>query len=426
MKRRAAVVMFAVAAAISLCLAPAYATGRDHRGHGRVLVVDNQHRHRSCLGTRNPFDTIQGAVDVARSGATIWVCPGLYEETVTVETPRLTIKGANAGRDATRSGRHRESIVSHLDPDGTVQLLADDITWDGFTVLGHAAEENGPGMVTSEDHSGYLIRDTIFEDNGVGLDLGSNGKRPSVVCRNRFIANNESAAGGYGVFSERGARRVLITYNRFEGHNGAGIFFADRGHTQQDVLIDHNRSVDDKSFATIYSTSRVRVTHNSVRARVDDPEFPEPASAIFIGARNHRVLVHRNRVHSASGNGIDVTPSAEPRQGTGDAAPTKVVVSKNKVEHADLAGLHMATGTAHVAVTANTALDNGQWDCQDESVGVQNTWTDNVGATSSPAGLCSPPPTTDQPGHGRHHHKKHKKKQHRQDPCTCRQHPKAF
>ena len=102
MKRRAAVVLFAVVAAISLFLAPAYATGRHHRGHGRVLVVDNEHRHRSCLGTRNPFDTIQGAVDVARPGATIWVCPGLYEETVKVETPHLTLKGANAGRDATR------------------------------------------------------------------------------------------------------------------------------------------------------------------------------------------------------------------------------------------------------------------------------------------------------------------------------------
>jgi Right handed beta helix region len=425
MKRRAAVVVSAVVAAIGLCLAPAYATGWHHRGHGHVLVVDNEHRHRSCLGTPHPFDTIQGAVDVARPGATIWVCPGLYEETVKVETPRLTLKGANAGRDATRSGRHRESVVSHLDPEGTVQLLEDGITWDGFTIRGFANKENGPGMVTSEDHSGYLVRDTIFVDNGVGLDLGASGKGPSVVCRNRFVANNEfTAGGGYGVFSERGAQQVLITDNRFEGHNGAGVFFADRGATQRDVLIDHNKSVDDLSFATIYNTSRLRLTHNSATARVGDTHFPGPASAIFIGARSDRVLVHSNRVHSASGNGVDVTPSAEPNRGLAPKAPTNVVVSRNKAEHAQLAGLHMATGTAHVAVTANTALDNTKWDCQDESVGVQNTWTDNLGGSSSPAGLCSPPPTTDQPGH---HHQQHKKKQqHEQDPCTCQKHPRAF
>ena len=206
MKRRAAVVLLAALAAIGLSLAPAGATG--HRGHGRVLVVDNEHRHRSCLGTRNSFQTIQGAVDVARPGATIWVCPGLYEETVKVAKPRLTLKGANAGRDANRSGRHRESVVSHLDPEGTVQLLADDITWDGFTIRGFANQQNGPGMVTSELHSGYLIRDTIFIDSGVGLDLGASGQDPSVVCRNRFVANNEfTVDGGYGVFSERAPSR---------------------------------------------------------------------------------------------------------------------------------------------------------------------------------------------------------------------------
>jgi len=86
----------------------------------------------------------------------------------------------------------------------------------------------------------------------------------------------------------------------------------------------------------------------------------------------------------------------------------------------------MATGTTHVAVTANTALDNTKWDCQDESAGAQNAWTANVGRTSSPAGLCARPPTTDQPDPGKgHHHKKKSKK--KQDPCTCQKHhPKAF
>jgi hypothetical protein len=425
MKRRAVVLLVAVAAAIGLCLGPAGATGRHHHGH-RVLVVDNQPRHhRSCLGTRDPFDTIQGAVVAARPGATIWVCPGLYQETVKVDKQGLTLKGANAGRDATRSGRHRESIVSHLDPDGTVQLLADDITWDGFTILGDAKAENGPGMYTSPAHSGYLIRDTIFQDNGVGLRLGASGEVPSFVCRNRFIANNEfSTGGGYGVFSDERTRRVLLTYNRFEHHNGGGILFADQGlATHQDVLIDHNKSIDDLSFATIFSSSRLRLTNNYGRDRVVDPRGP--ASAIFIGARNDDIAVHHNTIRSASGNGIDVTTSGEPDNDP--AAPTNVVVSKNKVDHAQNAGLHMATGTAGVQVTGNTALDNLTWDCQDEStgtgtLGTGNTWQDNLGVHNSPGHLCSPPTITDHPGHGNGHHKKH----HKQDPCTCKMHPKAF
>jgi hypothetical protein len=179
MKRRAAVVLFAVVAAISLFLAPAYATGRHHRGHGgRLLVVDNSGHRKSCLGTRHPFLAIQAAVDVARPADTIRVCPGLYEENVVVKTPRLTIKGANAGHDPTGKRRHHESIVTGDDLTGTVQLRADHVTWDGFTIRGVPKAENGPGMYTDPAHSGYVVRDTIFQDNGVGLRLGSSGEHP--------------------------------------------------------------------------------------------------------------------------------------------------------------------------------------------------------------------------------------------------------
>ena len=107
-------------------------------------VVDDDQHHRSCLGTRDPFSTIQAAVKAAHPGDTIRVCPGLYEETVTVTTRRLTIKGANAGRDATGRSRGQESIVTSDSMIGTVQLRADDITWDGFTIRGVRGEENGP------------------------------------------------------------------------------------------------------------------------------------------------------------------------------------------------------------------------------------------------------------------------------------------
>jgi hypothetical protein len=434
MKRRAAVVVFAVVAAISLFLAPAYATGHHHRGHSRVLVVDNQPRHhRSCLGTRNPFDTIQGAVDAAHRGNTIRVCPGLYTETVTVDEDKdgLTFLGANAHRDPTRPGRRAESIVQHLDLDGTVQLKADNITWDGFTILGLAGEVNGPGMYTSPAHSGYLIRDTIFQDNGIGLRLAADGDRPSFVCRNLFVANNEfDPTGGYGIVSNQPTRQVQITYNRFEDHNGGAILFADTGaDTHTDVLIDHNKSIRDLTFATIFSSTRLRLSNNYARNRLVDPSGG--SSAIYIGTRNESIDVHRNQVRSASGHGIDVTPAGEDGNDPAPTSPVNVRVTKNKVDHVKLAGLHMAAGTEDVTVTGNTALDNELFDCQDESgpqgggtAGTSNAWLDNVGRTDSPDGLCTEPAPTPEPGHGghHHHHKKHKKK----DPCACtKHHPRA-
>jgi Right handed beta helix region len=473
MKRRGAVLLFAVVAALGLWLVPAGATGR-HDGGGRhgvdVLVVDKTPRHhRSCFGTRRPFPTIQAAVNRAGRGDTVWVCPGVYPETVTVKTPHLTIKGANAGRDATKGRRPRESVVTSQHPDGTVRLLANHITWDGFTIRGVREKENGPGLITSKDHSGYLVRDTIFEDNGVGIDLGSNGKHPTVICRNRFVANNEfTAGGGFGVFSGRGAQDVLISGNKFKLHNGSAVFFGDRaGVVQRDIVIEHNQSVDDKTFLSLFNSSKVRVTANLVRARVNDPEFPDRTSAIFIGARNHDVVVQKNSVKSASGNGIDVTNTGA--SGPTTAFPTNVAVLKNKVEGAQLSGIavsatgsaeyrlqgnrstangqdgiHLALGTDDVGVAGNTALDNatnpgreGAFDCRDQSAagdgtaGRSNDWLANVGRRSSPRGLCAAPGgDVDESGHGgkghanKHgnkHDKKHDKvkKQRPSDPCSC-------
>jgi nitrous oxidase accessory protein NosD len=466
--RRGTVLLLAVVAAVGLSLAPAGASGR-HGGHdGDVLVVDLRPHHKTCYGKkRRVFHTIQAAVDAADPGDTIKVCPGLYEENVKVEDEDLTILGPNADRDATGRVRRREAVVNGDDLTGTVQLLADDITWNGFTIRGDAGAENGPGMYTSPDHSGYLVRDTIFRDNGVGLRLGSSGDHPTVVCRNRFVQNNEFGTGGFGIYSDEGAVDVAITYNRFEGHNGAGIFFADSttGIRQRDVLVDHNQSVDDRTFASFFASATVRVTRNHVRARVGVPAGQE-ASAIFVGARNDDVVVEKNKVTAASGDGIDVTDTGEPGNPVGP--PTNVGLLHNKVANAGLlgisvsasgvgqydvignratasmVGIHLGPDTDDVVVDGNTALGN-ELDCQDESgpagsgtAGTENGWQHNLGATDDPDGLCAPPVTGDTPDHdgrdhGHKHHKKKSKKHHKRhgkkdhpDPCGCEEHPRSM
>jgi Periplasmic copper-binding protein (NosD) len=186
--------------------------------------------------------------------------------------------------------------VTHLDPKGTVQLLADDIRWDGFTIQGVANKVNGPGMYTSPHNSGYDIRDTIFEDNGIGLYLGSSGDQTTIVCRNLFIANNEfeGTGGANGIYSEEGARDVSILSNRFEGHNGSGILFADSttGIRQRDIRVGWNKSIDDKTFATFFATAQLRMHRNLVRARVNDRKFPRAG----LGDLHRRPQRRRGRV----------------------------------------------------------------------------------------------------------------------------------
>ena len=74
------------------------------------------------------------------------------------------------------------------------------------------------------------------------------------------------------------------------------------------MLIEHNRSVDDRTFASIFNSTRFRLTSNHIQARLLDPFFEEKAaSAIYIGARNDDIVVQKNKITSAGGNGIDVT-----------------------------------------------------------------------------------------------------------------------
>ncbi|HEV8163189.1 MAG TPA: right-handed parallel beta-helix repeat-containing protein [Actinomycetota bacterium] len=179
------------------------------------------------------------------------------------------------------------------------------------------------------------------------------------------------------------------------------------------MFVKRNQSVGDMTFAAFYASSHVHVAENQVAAREGDPDFPGPAAGIFVGARNHHIVVKRNRVISASGNGIDVRSSGDPA--LPEAAPEHVQVLGNKVAGVEqhgievdadgageylvrgnlalrntLVGIHLGPETHENRVAGNTALGNAVLDCQDESrgdgtAGTDNTWRDNVGPKASPA-----------------------------------------
>src|SRR6266508_4496018 len=373
MKRLGAVLVFAVVA-LGLYVGPAQAGtdwhgrsdwhgrgdrhGRSH-GHGRtVWVVDDDYPDRGwCRFGNADFASIQEAVNASSDGDLVLVCPGTYVETVRVEK-KLTIKGAKAGQDARWRDQSHESVITgegNGATGGLVQLLRDDITWDGFLIENNLL---GPGMFTSEEFSGYRIRNTIFFENGIGLNLASDGERVVEVLNNRFTRNNEFATpdieqpgAGSGIYSDRGAACVLIADNLFEFHNGGGILFADsvdadgnplEPRLQRQVRIEGNKSIDDLSFATFYASADVQLVANFVRS--EERGLTGPGSAIFVGARNRNILVKANHIKAASeGSGIDVRNSGA---GFDPEAPVNVDVLKNKVARAKDHGIDIAaTGT---------------------------------------------------------------------------------
>jgi hypothetical protein len=109
------------------------------------------------------FATIQAAVNSATAGDTIVADADVYAETVTINKS-LTLEGAQHGVDA-RDGRPgaKESILSL--GFGGLQLNADGITIDGFTVR-NASGSNTNGLIAGGATSNnFVLKNTILTDD---------------------------------------------------------------------------------------------------------------------------------------------------------------------------------------------------------------------------------------------------------------------
>lgn len=92
-------------------------------------------------GTGGCFSSIQAAVNAAMPGDTINVAAGTYTEQVQINKT-LTLKGAKAGVDARTRATTGESIITF--GDGPVQILADNVVLDGFTITGAVNNPSSP------------------------------------------------------------------------------------------------------------------------------------------------------------------------------------------------------------------------------------------------------------------------------------------
>jgi len=357
-----------------------------------TLVVDDD-------GVQCPeanHTSIQDAVNAAPVGATIYVCPGLYNETVIVDKT-LTLNGAG-GAPRSRSGDlAREAVVTSAGL-WAFELRADNVILSGFTVRGLA---NGPGIYTSPAFSGYLIRGNLIEDNVFGLYLHSSGAIESVVAHNVFRENNRpGSASGDGIYSDQGLQNATIERNVFTGHESAAMVFA--GTAQSGLRIRHNRLVDDNSIV-VFNASDIEISHNaSLR--------PE-GTGILIGGGVTGATVSHNRIDDGAYRGIVVLNYLGPSGPNSDVVIAHNVVRGNGtqgIELSDVTGSRVErnqvlanggdgirlteTATGNV-VEGNHMRSNGGFDAHDlssgtETAGTANTWTRNHCNTDSPDGLC--------------------------------------
>jgi len=229
-----------IAALIALAGPPALAAPPP------TLVVDDDRAQ--CA--QADFGSIQAAVDEAPSGGLVRVCPGRYEEHVTIDKA-LTLKGQPNAVEAIDCFDPTPSHLGDADPtlhailDGTTtpapvlfDIDADDVRVEGFVLQG----ENGGTVSAAIDagaaHSGYVIRHNLIRLNSVGIQLGSNGTSPSRFEHNCLRQN------GWGLATDsRELVNARIDHNRT--YRTANNAFEPANFLTRNLRLDHNHSRQD-------------------------------------------------------------------------------------------------------------------------------------------------------------------------------------
>ncbi len=196
---------------------------------GATLTVGNA-TSLPCTGT---YSTISAAVAAASPSDTVKVCPGTYNESVTI-SKTLTLIGAKAGVDARTRATTGESIInSSCSP---VQIFADNVVVDGFTVQGSTDLDpcTIAGIYTNPGgfgyHGGYQILNNIVQNNIIGIEMDNDGVLPAKVARNLIQNNNNPGPdGGTGIDTNFGAIKVVVDSNKFAGQTNSGIDLVNAG-----------------------------------------------------------------------------------------------------------------------------------------------------------------------------------------------------
>ncbi|WP_030164889.1 right-handed parallel beta-helix repeat-containing protein [Streptomyces sp. NRRL S-813] len=274
MKKRHIVLLVSSAALVASCVAAASPESGGQRTH---MV--------------HPGESIQKAVDAAKSGDTVLVLPGTYHQSVKVTTPGLILRGmGNAtvlkpapkatddcgkrGNGICVSGTKTKLLkgvtVSDLKVTGFSRAGVLAVGTDGLTVRRVTAEKNAVWGLAEErsQHSAYrenAIRNSgdagIFLANTITAEQGATDTRGTLITGNR-LENNR-----IGVTVRR-LRNLTVTSNDITG-NCAGVF----------VVGDENKP---KAGALTVRGNRV-VKNNKYCAKTERLPFLQGSGIVLTG-----------------------------------------------------------------------------------------------------------------------------------------------
>ena len=190
---------FAVVLVMLLALVPSTMLAEDNSGdNGDVEENGEENGDRECAAVVEEGESIQKAVEDAEEGDTICVEEGDYRESITVDVEDLTLKSLEGAENTEIEAGEEEAFV--------VEIAADGVTLEGFTLAGVAVDEEGDnegkacGVLIADEVSGVTVTgceiSDISSEEGGACGIYAENPEGMVLENNRVSdVNGETAAG---------------------------------------------------------------------------------------------------------------------------------------------------------------------------------------------------------------------------------------
>ena len=308
--------------------------GRNGVGMSGVVVVGNpdpleegnDRSDKEILVVPTEFKTIQKAVNAANPGSLVKIKPGVYHEAVTVQTPRLVIKGVDRFRtvlhgkdkkangflvDDTRNVRISNLTVRNYQSNG---IFFNDVT--GYQADHIDAIKNRTyGVYAFNSYNGVFKKSFGYGSGDssfyVGECLGCGALIENVVSRKSFLGYSGTNATG-----------VVIRDSKWTD-NGAGIV---------------PNTLPTEEFAPNRGTTIInnKVWNNNYKT-IPAAGFSETVSIPFgtgiwlAGTMNNEV--RDNEIWDHESFGVYISPSIHP-----DSVPVNNMVVNNKIRNSNIDG----------------------------------------------------------------------------------------
>ncbi|MGA1821630.1 MAG: pectinesterase family protein [Thermoplasmatota archaeon] len=302
-------------------------------------------------GTGN-YTTIQGGVDAASDGDTVWVYDGVYKEAVHI-TRSINLMGNGTAK-------------THLDGDNVLDhqhlfhISTNKVNVTGFNFREGSPHHEFAGIGIYG--SGCVIDGNNFYDNTQGIYVA--GGPDNIISNNTFDTN------GYGIRSDMGSHGNFIINNTFRSNTIGGIIYMGA----RDVVISKNEFRGNRYHLSLFNSNFFEIGRNYFT----DTDPGRAGLTIGSSADN---LIHNNTFEE---NDIGL--------GMSTGADRNLVL--DNTFRSNMEGIRAYATINNIEVHRNSFIGNTDWgmNCSRSSApinGINNWWGNYTGPyhpTGNPSG----------------------------------------